>query len=140
VITLADNDQFTPIDGTPSADTLIGTTGNDLITGGNDSDILTGNGGNDRFIYNDFDDVGDVITDFGATAGGEQDLIDFSQLLNRLGLSNSNPIGDGLVTFTPFSGSTTVNLDRHGIGNPRPYLLLQGVSESNVDSSDFAFS
>ncbi|PNW58746.1 UNVERIFIED_CONTAM: hypothetical protein BEN50_05950 [Euhalothece sp. KZN 001] len=143
-LTIADNDNsVTAIEGTSGRETLTGTTGDDMITGGGGRDTLTGGGGEDRFVYNSLTDASDIITDFGAAGDAEQDILDFVSLFDSLGISSTDPIDDGFVTFTEFNGSAIVNLDQDGSGTsstPRPYLLLQNVLPSEVDGSDFAFS
>ncbi|MFN6491356.1 calcium-binding protein [Nostoc sp. DedQUE03] len=56
--------------GTNSADTIKGLAGNDTITAKEGNDTLTGGGGKDIFVYNNFGDGTDTITDFGGIGKG----------------------------------------------------------------------
>ena len=46
-------------------DTIDGGDGNDTLIGGDGNDTLTGGAGADQFVYNFFQEGGDIITDFG---------------------------------------------------------------------------
>lgn len=76
------NDTLT---GGKTADTIIGGLGNDSLTGGDGNDTIIGGLGNDsltggnqadRFIFNNFNEGVDTITDFNSAAG--QDIINVS--------------------------------------------------------------
>ena len=59
------------IRGNAGADTISGGGGLDKIIGGSGIDVLTGGAGNDIFIFDRAVHGGDVITDFGSTAGND---------------------------------------------------------------------
>ena len=59
--------------------------------------------------------------------------------------SGNDPIADGLISFADNRGSTVVYFDQDGLaGNsfiPRPFILVQGVSANDVNSSNnFVFN
>jgi serralysin len=77
-------------------DRLNGGAGDDVLTGGAGRDHLTGGAGADRFVFSEFSDRGDRITDFNAAAG---DKIDVSALLDAYGYKGTNPFADGTIDF-----------------------------------------
>ncbi len=129
------------ITGTPRRDVLIGTDGNDLILGSQGSDRITTGGGRDRVVYTSVTQAGDTITDF---AVGFDKLV-FTDLLDSLNYSGSNPITDGILRFNSLgNGSRTVlQIDPDGFsGNARArnFVTLQGVDAvalNNVDNFVF---
>ena len=58
-------------------DILDGKAGTDVLRGGAAADNLTGGGGNDVFQYLALNELGDTITDFSASAAGNNDLFQF---------------------------------------------------------------
>jgi Ca2+-binding RTX toxin-like protein len=79
-------------------DILLGRGGNDTLIGGLGNDTLTGNNDADRFVYNNPNEGGDSITDFGQGA----DAI----VLSSSGFGGLTTIGG---TLTPTLFSTTEN-------------------------------
>lgn len=55
--------------GEGGVDRLDGAAGSDSLAGGRGADRLVGGLGNDTFIYSHLDQIGDIITDFGAVLG-----------------------------------------------------------------------
>ena len=126
------------VDGTSGNDVLIGTPNSDRITGSFGLDLLFGGRSGDVFVYETLADRLDVIGDF--TAG--EDLIDLSQLLDRIGYLGSDPIGDGIVDINSYGLSSRVVIDRDGPG-PFPRRTLVRVIGTDVaslnDPANFVF-
>ncbi|NJL46694.1 MAG: type I secretion C-terminal target domain-containing protein [Leptolyngbyaceae cyanobacterium SM2_5_2] len=129
------------INGTPRRDVLVGTAGNDLILGSQGSDRITTGGGRDRVVYTSVTQAGDTITDF---AVGFDKLV-FTDLLDSLNYTGSNPITDGILRFVSQGNSsrTVLQIDPDGFsGNARArnFATLQGVDAvalNNVDNFVF---
>ncbi len=120
--------------GTPGRDVLMGDSADNIITGFQGRDMLTGNGGADKFVYTDIRDAGDIITDFELGS----DKIVLTQLLDSLGYTGSDAIGDGYVSFGSSRGDALVQIDQDGMGSgfiSRPLVLLQGVTEENLSAN-----
>ncbi len=118
--------------GTSGRDNLVGTSGSDRITGGFAADTIFGGLGSDTFVYNNIRDAGDTIKDFELRT----DVIDLTGVLNSFGYNRLNPIGDGYVKFSSYSGGTTILLDSDGNGslNARPYLQVENVTPNQLSS------
>ncbi|HET7879976.1 MAG TPA: hypothetical protein VFL55_03760, partial [Acetobacteraceae bacterium] len=112
---LAGNDVISANNG---SDTLIGGAGNDTMTGGTGADVFAFLGGSGT----------DTITDFGATAGANQDILqlstsiakDFASLQASGAISQSGQ--NGVINL---GGSDTVT--------------LQKIALNAIDASDFRF-
>lgn len=115
---------FKTILGTPGRDVLVGTPGDDVIIGGAGADTLTGGGGTNVFVYTSIRDAGDTITDF--VPG--KDFLDLRTLLQSLGYAGTDPVVDGLVSFAPTAGGTSVLI------SGRPLLTLSKVSPAGLDA------
>jgi hypothetical protein len=105
--------------GGQGSDILLGQAGNDVLSGGSGKDTLTGGSGRDKFVYTQFSDRGDLITDF--TLG--TDKIVLTQLLASLG------IGAAQVGFVDTAQGTSLTLDSDGAG-PKgfsSFILVQGT-------------
>jgi hypothetical protein len=126
------------IEGREGRDTINGGKGDDIIIGGSGSDLLTGGDGKDLFVYTNYQDIGDRITDFNLN----DDKIVFTQLLKSLGYSGSNPVGDGYVKWTQSSSGTIVQVDPDGASGSgifRPFIQLDNVSANNLNADHFIF-
>jgi Ca2+-binding RTX toxin-like protein len=100
-------------------DVLLGQAGDDVLRGDRGKDTLTGGVGRDKFVYTQFADQGDLITDF--TLG--TDKIVLTQLLASLG------IGAAQVGFVDTAQGTSLTLDSDGAG-PKgfsSFILVQGT-------------
>jgi Ca2+-binding RTX toxin-like protein len=109
-------------------DVLLGQAGNDVLNGGSGKDTLTGGSGRDVFVYSQFADRGDLITDF--TLG--TDKIVLTQLLASLG------IGAAQVGFVDTAQGTSLTLDSDGSG-PRgfsSFILVQGTGVTAASLSN----
>ena len=115
---------LTTIMGTNKADTLTGTTQNERLVGLLARDILTGGGGDDIFGYNSLSEAGDTITDFSVG-----DRFDISQVLDSIGYTGTDPLGDKYVRFLGRTNLTTIQIDVDGLGStlPKEFVLVQGV-------------
>lgn len=114
--------------GTAGGDILNGTEGIDIIKGGPRRDRITTGGGRDIIVYETLFDAGDIITDFEVGA----DRISLSMVLSSLGVTSSDPLGDGYVSVMVRYGSSIVAVDPDGTSGsarPRSFLLLQGVTD-----------
>jgi Ca2+-binding RTX toxin-like protein len=113
--------------GGSGADTINGGEGSDIIIGGLGADLLTGYKGADKFVFLDFKDTGDTITDFDVG----QDKIAFKA---SLGVSFSDLI------FTQSNGDTIVSVDKPG-GSTTAYEMqftLSGLK--SLSTADFDFN
>jgi RHS repeat-associated protein len=121
--------------GTPGRDNLIGTDGRERFTGGQGADNLTGGLGADIFVYESLRDAGDTIKDF--TIG--EDKIDLTVVLESVEYNKFDPLGDGYIYLSPYSGGTIVLLDSDGKGNltARPYIYVQPVTPAQLTAFDF---
>lgn len=124
------------IEGTPGRDNLTGTDGDDVITGFQSRDLLTGNDGNDIFRYTGLVDAGDMITDFEVGS----DKIDLIGVLDSVGFAGVDPIAEGYVGFSPSRGTDTIlTIDPDGAagsGRARAFILVQGVTDAELNNSD----
>lgn len=102
------------IKGDAGNDHLYGNAGNDTIEGGTGNDNLTGGAGTDQFVFTT-DQSTDVVTDF---VDGE----------DRVRLATGTD-----VQITEQDGNATLVLDS------TTYVVLQGVTADQIDSTDFLF-
>ncbi|MEE1656240.1 peroxidase family protein [Microvirga sp. CF3062] len=100
-------------------DRLHGGSGDDRLDGGSGNNRLTGGSGDDIFVFNKKHDM-DTVTDFRVG----HDKVDVS------GLAGVDKMSD---LYTWQSGSSTV------VWHDSAVLVLKGVKESDLDSSDFIF-
>ncbi|WP_404786995.1 choice-of-anchor I family protein [Altericista sp. CCNU0014] len=128
---------FNIINGTRRRDILVGGADNDLITGFRGPDKLTGGGGEDRFVYQAVTDSGDRITDFEVG----RDRIVFTELFVQLGISTTNPIDEGYISFRSTRNGVTVLLDIDGSQGRRPgtpFIFVDDVTAASLsDSNNF---
>jgi len=120
--------------GSAGRDTLVGTAGDDRITGGAGADVLTGGAGVDTFVYTSTRDGGDRITDFAPGI----DRIDLVALLQSIGYTGSNAVGDGLVRLVDSVAGLVVQIDTDGNAGPavaRPLVTLTGVTAAQINAT-----
>jgi Ca2+-binding RTX toxin-like protein len=126
------------IEGLEGRDTINGGKGDDVIIGGSGADLITGGEGKDKFVYISFQDIGDKITDFNTN----DDKIVLTDLLKNLGYSGSNSVADGYVRWVQGTSGTNIQIDpdgANGSGIFRPFIQLDNVSASNLNSNNFIF-
>ncbi|AFY47866.1 RHS repeat-associated core domain protein [Nostoc sp. PCC 7524] len=118
--------------GTGGRDVLTGTPLSDRIIGGTGADIITGGLGADVFVYQSIRDAGDTIKDFEL----RQDVIDVSQVLSSFGYQGLNPIADGYIKFSTYTGGTIILIDSDGTGSlsARPYIYVENVTPNDLSS------
>lgn len=129
----------TEILGTRKRDVLIGTDESERIIGFEGNDILTSGGGEDDFVYTSFSDRLDRITDFEI---GKDKFI-FTQLLDSLDYTGSDPIADGYLHLAQRGFGTHILIDPDGFtGNKpfQPFIAVEGVNVSELaNSNSFLF-
>ncbi|NEQ21970.1 MAG: tandem-95 repeat protein [Microcoleus sp. SIO2G3] len=108
------------VEGKAGNDTLTGGRGNDLLTGGSGVDLLVGGAGNDTFVYTDFNDEGDTITDFIVL----RDVLDLRTLFDNLGYAGANPITAGYMQFVQSGTDTQVQIDPDGVAGSQNFTTL----------------
>ena len=110
------------LSGDEDRDFLLGENGNDILDGGTGDDNLTGGAGADTFIYRD------------ANYGYDR-ILDFENGTDRIDLSDFGFSGMGDINPIAADVSSGVRLN-FGDGN---VLLIEGISESQLDAGDFIF-
>ncbi|WP_013334653.1 putative Ig domain-containing protein [Gloeothece verrucosa] len=120
--------------GTSGRDILTGSAENERFIGGQGADLITGGLGNDVFVYQSFRDAGDTIKDFEVG----KDKIDLTLVLQSFGYTGLNPLEDGYVQLSVYSGGTVVSLDSDGNGSltPRPYIYLENIQPEQLTFRD----
>ncbi len=133
---------FNIIAGTNRRDNLTGTNLSDRLIGEQGNDILTGGGGADEFVYKRIQDRADTITDFQPGI----DKIVMTNLLASFNYSGSNPIADGIISFSSRGRNTVLLLDPDGADGSalaRSYITFRNVSVAdlnNPNNNNFVFS
>lgn len=117
------------ISGLEGRDTLFGGAGNDVLIGGLDSDRLTGGVGSDRFVFNNFNERTDTITDFNV----RQDALVLSNLFSQPLIQGVDPIAGGYVQFVQDGSSTRVQVDPDGAGD-FPFSTIAILDNVNSES------
>jgi serralysin len=129
------------ITGNSAANKLYGLDGNDKLDGGSGADKLTGGDGADQFIFSAVTSGIDVITDFNAVDGGnENDKLVFVDMevgtFDYLGADSFTGTGN---TEARFSGDK-VQIDVDGNGSAdfafKPTAM---TSDTDITASDFLF-
>ncbi|WP_062212860.1 calcium-binding protein [Aureimonas sp. AU12] len=142
------SEQADNLTGGDGADTLQGRDGNDYLTGGNGNDVVIGGNGVDQLLGGAGQDIlagqagNDQLT--GGTEadqfyfnlnGGQDIIVDFQDGIDKIVL------GADVKNISLFSsnGSAALDLFDATSSTPHTYVLLQGVSASQIDGSDFVF-
>ena len=98
--------------------------GDDFLEGRNGADRLTGGGGSDTFIV--------TPGEGGATIDLADVILDFEDGVDLIGLGGEIGFGDIVIGETP-SGDAVISF----VGTGEFLAVLEGVSASQLDSSDF---
>ncbi|BAZ50193.1 hemolysin-type calcium-binding protein [Nostoc sp. NIES-4103] len=119
------------------SDSLIGGAGDDVLVGGFGYDTLTGGAGNDYFVYSEFTEYRDTITDFNTSA----DAIVLTSLLENAGYVGSDAIAAGYVKWIQSGTNTLVQIDVDGsAGTSEGFgtlVTLNNITATNVTASNF---
>ncbi len=133
------------IDGGAGNDDIYAGTGDDILIGGAGDDFLDGEGGNDTFTGGSGEDTFDfnefllgdvsVITDF--ETGSNADQLDLEELLvDDLGYSGSDAVGDGFLRFVQSESDTRVEIDADGAAGAAfdfaLFITLENVLPSQI--------
>jgi Ca2+-binding RTX toxin-like protein len=113
---------------------LVGGSGADTLIGAHGPDIMTGNGGADHFVFNEVPWQPATITDFQVGV----DQFDVRALLQQVGYTGNDPVGDGYVKFfTDSNGGTLLYFDATPSSNPWGSNLgdVQGVAPSQLSNA-----
>ncbi len=131
---------FNIIAGTNRRDVLTGTNGSDRLIGEQANDTLTGGAGADEFVYNRIQDGFDTIKDFQPGI----DKIVMTKLIATFNYSGSNPIADGIVSFSSRGSNTILLLDPDGAdgsAHARSYISFRNLSVADLNNpNNFVFS
>lgn len=120
-------------------DVLVGTAGPDRLVGGGARDLIVTGGGADTIVYNSVLDAYDVVMDFALGL----DKLAVTTLLQSVGYSGSDPVGDGYLKVLAASPVDTVVLfdadGNAGQGAARPLVELVGVPAPQDPNVLFTF-
>jgi Ca2+-binding RTX toxin-like protein len=125
-VTLYGRDGDDVLSGGAGNDTLRGDAGSDVLSGGGGNDTLTGGEGSDTFLYAITDTGLDTIKDFQVMANGDNDVLDFSQMIG--GYDASDTIND-LIRLVENGSNTIVQVDSDGSNDVADFtevVTLQG--------------
>jgi Ca2+-binding RTX toxin-like protein len=115
------------LQGTDANEYISGGAGNDILIGGKGNDILVGGFGNDTFLFNNINQAGDTVLDFGAG-----DAINLKGVLSSINYQGSNAIADGFVRFQQLGTNTVVQVSPDGLGNNNNLVNLLTVNNTNI--------
>ena len=127
----------TEISGTKLRDELTGTSGDDIIIGFGGLDHLTGGKGYDDFVYTNFRDAADIITDFEVAV----DQIVLTELFQNSGIdvrTYDEAIAKGFISLGVVEQYTAVFFQKNGGSGSRPLIYLDNVDVTSLnDASNF---
>ncbi|CAD5371323.1 Nuclease [Rubrivivax sp. A210] len=128
---------YKTITATAASTSVTGTAGDDIIISGAGRRTITGGGGNDQFVFSASFAGGATITDF--QPGLE--TISLRAVLQALGISSTNPIGQGYVRCAASGADAMISIDPDAAGAaaPRPMVLIRGRGCSVLASANFVF-
>ncbi|WP_103670722.1 DUF4114 domain-containing protein [Pseudanabaena sp. BC1403] len=117
------------VQGTDASEFISSGAGNDILIGGKGNDILVGGAGNDTFQFNNINEAGDTILDFGAG-----DMIKLGGVFSSINYTGTNAIADGIVRFQQLGTSTVLQVSPDGLGNANNLVNLLTVNNGNIAS------
>jgi predicted extracellular nuclease len=125
---------YKSITAAPTSTAVMGTAGDDIIYSGAGRRTLTGGGGNDQFVFTAGFAGGATLTDLGVG-----DTINLKAVLLNLGISSSNPIGQGYLKCTASVGGVLISIDPDAAGSalPRAMLLIKNRDCSVLSPTTF---
>ena len=129
--------QYEDIIGSAGNDQLTGLSGNDRIVGLDGSDQITTGSGNDLIVFNSANEGLDHILDFDPN----QDKIDIVGVLDSIGYTGNDPLGDKVIRLQPlsFGGSNHVRLDVDADANyGNGFEQLAFLWDTNITQLDVA--
>lgn len=121
---------FNQITGTDGNDTLVGTDGRDRILGFGGNDCLTGGAGADLFVYQNTSELRDRITDFEV---GVDQLV-FTDLLDSIGYTGTDPLADGVITLRQL-GAAGTRIEGFGGPGRSQFITLEDVTVAELSSA-----
>lgn len=125
---------YKTITAAPTSTAVTGTAGDDIIISGAGRRTLSGGGGNDQFVFVAGFAGGVTITDLSAG-----DTINLKAVLQSLGISASDPIGQGYLKCSASVGGVVISIDPDAAGTalPRAMLLLKNQACSVLNPTTF---
>ncbi len=114
---------------------LVGTPGDDILISGAGRRTLTGGAGKDQFVFTASFTGGATIADFQPGA----DLISLRAVLQALGVTSSNPIGQGYLSCKASGTDALISVDPDAAGAalPRALLLIKNQPCAVLHPSNF---
>ena len=130
-------DLYKSIVASPSSTSLVGTAGDDILYCGAGRRSLTGGAGRDWFVFSAGFAGGATITDFEPGV----DAISLRALMQSLGITSADPIGQGYVSCVASGLDAVIRVDPDAAGPaaPRAMLLLKQQGCSVLTYGNFAF-
>lgn len=146
--TLTGNHGNNILNGAAGNDTLIGNDGNDTLNGGlggdwliggDGIDALNGGAGRDVFDYDHLTEAGDTIAGF--VVGGAGDVLDVADLLDEIGYTGPDAVGEGYIMFGQAGANTVVSVDidgsSSGVNSPATLLTLLNVTLTGANLDNY---
>lgn len=117
-------------------DLIDGGDGDDIIIGDEGIDTLTGGLGQDTFVYENIDEIGDIIIDFETGYGGDLFLLNNIFLESAFLTNNEDP--SNLVKFVQSGNDTLLQIDQDGAGKAMSFktlATLKNVIATDIDTA-----
>ena len=133
-VTLYGRDGDDVLFGGAGADTLRGDAGDDVLFGGAGNDTLYGGSGSDIFLYTAADTGADIIKDFQIIVNVDNDVLDFSQIINGYDISDSI---NNIIRLVDNGYNTVVQVDSdgsYGVEGFTDVVTLQGQTNLDLDT------
>ena len=119
-----------------AGDVIDGGDGDDTIIGDEGIDTLTGGNGQDTFVYENIDEIGDIITDFETGYDGDLFLLNNIFLESAFLTNNEDP--SNLVKFVQSGNDTLLQIDQDGAGKAMSFktlATLKNVIATDIDTA-----